>query len=72
MGEKISITTSVPQTTRHKILAIYNDVESQIIFIDTPGIHLSEQSFNVAINAQALSSLRDANMVLYLIDTTRE
>jgi len=36
IGEKISITTNVPQTTRRKVLAIYNDDDSQIIFFDTP------------------------------------
>ena len=44
--EKIAITSSVPQTTRNKILAMYNDEDSQIIFFDTPGIHESQKSFN--------------------------
>jgi len=39
--EKIAITSSVPQTTRNKILAMYNDEDAQIIFFDTPGIHES-------------------------------
>lgn len=72
IGEKISITTNVPQTTRNKILAIYNDEESQIIFFDTPGIHKSEKSFNAEINNQAISSLKDAELILYFIDSTRE
>lgn len=72
IGEKISITTSVPQTTRNKILAIYNDNDSQIIFFDTPGIHKSTKSFNEEINNQAISSLKDAEMILYFIDSTRE
>lgn len=70
--EKISITTNVPQTTRNKILAIYNDEDSQIIFVDTPWIHKSEKSFNSAINNQAISSLRDADLILYFIDSSRE
>lgn len=70
--EKISITTNVPQTTRNKILAIYNDDESQIVFFDTPGIHKSNKSFNEEINSQAISSLKDAEMILYFIDSTRE
>ena len=48
--EKISITTNIPQTTRKKVLAIYNDSDSQIIFLDTPGIHKSEKEFNKKIN----------------------
>jgi GTP-binding protein Era len=53
-------------------LAIYNDEKSQIIFVDTPGIHKSEKMFNSAINNQAISSLKDAEMILYFIDSTRE
>jgi len=70
--EKISITTNVPQTTRNKILAIYNDDESQIVFFDTPGIHKSTKAFNEEINNQAISSLKDAEIILYFIDSTRE
>jgi GTP-binding protein Era len=70
--KKISITTNVPQTTRNKILAIYNDEKSQIIFVDTPGIHKSEKKFNSEINNQAISSLKDAELILYFIDSSRE
>lgn len=72
IGEKISITTNVPQTTRKNVLAIYNDEDTQIIFFDTPGIHKSEKSFNKHINNQAVSSLKDADVVLYFIDSSRE
>lgn len=72
IGEKIAITSNVPQTTRNKILAMYNDEEAQIIFFDTPGIHESTKSFNAEINNQALSSLRDSELVLYFIDSSRE
>jgi len=70
--EKIAITSHVPQTTRNKILAIYNDDISQIIFFDTPWIHESTKSFNSEINNQALSSLRDSELVLYFIDSSRD
>jgi len=72
IGEKIAITSNIPQTTRNKILAIYNDEEAQIIFFDTPGIHESTKSFNEQINSQALSSLRDSELVLYFIDSSRD
>ena len=72
IGEKIAITSNVPQTTRNKILAMYNDEESQIIFFDTPWIHESQKSFNSEINNQALSSLRDSELVLYFIDSSRD
>lgn len=72
IGRKISITTNVPQTTRKKVLAIYNDDDSQIIFFDTPGIHESNKAFNEEINNQAISSLNEAEVVLYFIDMSRE
>jgi GTPase len=70
--EKISITTKVPQTTRKRVLAIYNDTDSQIIFFDTPWIHKSEKKFNEKINNVAISSFKDAELILYFIDTSRE
>ena len=71
IGEKIAITSEVPQTTRNKILAIYNDADSQILFFDTPGIHESQKDFNQQINHQALSSLSEAEVILYFIDSSR-
>lgn len=70
--EKISITTNVPQTTRKRVLAIYNDDETQIIFFDTPWIHKSDKKFNEQINNVAISSFKDAEVVLYFIDSSRE
>ncbi len=72
LWKKISITTNVPQTTRKKILAIYNDTDSQIIFFDTPWIHASEKMFNKEINKEAINSIKDAAVILYFIDTSRE
>lgn len=72
IGEKISITTNVPQTTRKRVLAIFNDSDSQVIFFDTPGIHKSEKKFNEQINNVAISSFRDAEVILYFIDSSRQ
>lgn len=71
LWEKVSIVSNIPQTTRKKILAIYNDEESQIIFFDTPWIHESEKMFNEEINKQALSSIKEAQVVLYFVDSSR-
>ena len=71
LWEKVAITSHIPQTTRNKILAIYNDDDSQIIFIDTPGIHESTKKINQEINNQALSSMKEACVILYFIDSTR-
>ena len=72
LEEKVSITTNVPQTTRKRVLAIFNDNDSQIIFFDTPGIHKSERVFNKKINDVAIGSFREADAILYFIDSTRE
>jgi GTPase len=52
-------------------LAIYNDDDSQIIFFDTPGIHENNKDFNKEINKQATTSMREADLVLYFIDSSR-
>lgn len=72
LGEKVSITSKTPQTTRKRILAMYNDEESQIIFFDTPGVHDGKQVLNEYINKEAITSMREANVVLYFIDSSRE
>lgn len=69
--EKVSITSNVPQTTRKRVLAIFNDNESQIIFFDTPGIHQNQKEFNEKINKEAIRSIREADGVLYFIDSSR-
>lgn len=71
IGEKVSITSNIPQTTRKRVLAIFNDNESQIIFFDTPGIHKNEKEFNQKINSEAIRSMREADWVLYFIDSSR-
>ncbi|NDK07714.1 GTPase Era [Candidatus Gracilibacteria bacterium] len=72
IGRKVSITTNVPQTTRKRILAIYNDIDSQIILFDTPGIHDSQKILNKEINKEATNSMKEASVILYFIDTTRD
>lgn len=72
LWEKVSIISKIPQTTRKKILAIYNDNDSQIIFFDNPWIHKSEKIFNKEINLEAINSLKDAEVILYFIDSTRK
>lgn len=69
--EKVSITSNIPQTTRKRVLAIYNDDESQIVFFDTPWIHKNDKKFNEQINKQAITSMREAEVVLYFIDSSR-
>lgn len=69
IGQKISITSKKPQTTRHNLLGIKTSEDSQILFVDTPGIHSDEpRAINRYMNRAALSALRDVDVVLYLVD----
>ncbi|MCF8068236.1 MAG: GTPase Era [Desulfobacterales bacterium] len=68
LGEKISITSRKPQTTRNRILGVVHRPASQIIFIDTPGVHKASQPLNIRIVNVALSTLTEVDLVLILID----
>ncbi|MCY3768023.1 MAG: GTPase Era [Gammaproteobacteria bacterium] len=69
VGEKISITSRRPQTTRHRILGVKTESDYQIVFVDTPGIHPSQgRRLNRIIVKTAISSLADVDLVLLLID----
>lgn len=70
LGQKISITSKKPQTTRDKILGIVNRDASQIIFADTPGIHNSSTLLNRRIVDQALLALEDVDLILFMIDAS--
>ena len=62
--EKVSIVSETPQTTRNAIRGIYNDERGQLIFIDTPGYHLSDKKFNVKLGAVSRQALQDADAIL--------
>lgn len=68
LGQKISITSSKPQTTRDRIIGIVNRPASQIIFVDTPGIHKSTTLLNRRIVDQAMAALEDVDLILFMID----
>ncbi len=68
LGEKISITSKKPQTTRNRILGIVHRPSSQLVFIDTPGIHKAIRTLNIRIVAAALSALVDVDIVLIVVD----
>ena len=72
VGEKVSITTHKPQTTRHRILGIKTTDQYQIILADTPGFHLDgKQAINHYMNRTALRSLHDVDLVLFVSETNR-
>ena len=66
IGEKLSIISKKPQTTRNKITGIFSDPDCQIIFLDTPGIHEARAVFNKKIVDEALKALEHVDVILFL------
>lgn len=72
LGQKISITSNKPQTTRHAITGIYTDEETQIIFLDTPGIHTNMQSaLNKQLNRTAMSTITTGDVIIFIVEALR-
>jgi GTP-binding protein Era len=72
MGRKVSIVTAKPQTTRHRILAVRTSDDTQIVFIDTPGLHRKAgKAMNRMMNRTAASALADADLVLFVTEAER-
>ena len=71
LGQKISITSRKPQTTRHQVLGIKTEGGAQIIFVDTPGLHQdADKAINRYMNRAASSAIRDVDLVLFVVDRT--
>jgi GTP-binding protein Era len=69
IGEKISITSRKPQTTRHRITGVLTEAETQIVFLDTPGLHKKEpRAINRHMNRAASSSLLDVDAIVFVVD----
>ena len=68
LGGKIAITTDKPQTTRNRIRGIYTDSEAQMIFLDTPGIHKPKNKLRQFMTEDALRSVDDVDLVLFVVD----
>ncbi|MBT8066014.1 MAG: GTPase Era [Gammaproteobacteria bacterium] len=72
MERKVSIVTAKPQTTRHRILAVHTTDDTQVIFVDTPGLHRQAgKAMNRIMNRTAANALADADLVLFVTDATR-
>jgi len=71
LGEKIAIVTPKPQTTRNKIIGIHNLPYSQIIFIDTPGIHKPKHRLGEAMIKTAKEALSEVDIVLFMVEAYR-
>tara|TARA_R110002072_G_scaffold43340_15_gene121839 strand:+ start:6183 stop:7091 length:909 start_codon:yes stop_codon:yes gene_type:complete len=71
LGQKISITSRKPQTTRHQVLGIKTEGNHQIIFVDTPGLHLNAgKAINRFMNRAASSAIRDVDLIVFVVDRT--
>ncbi len=72
LGQKISITTRKPQTTRHQILGIKTTDAAQVVYVDTPGIHRgSKKAMNRYMNKAAASVINDVDVVVFVVDGMR-
>ena len=72
LKEKISIISNKPQTTRDKIQIIYNDEDSQIIFIDTPGIQTPQNKLQEKLFEFSEDSLKESDIVTFIVDNSLE
>ena len=69
LGQKLCITSRRPQTTRHRILGIKTDDDSQLIYVDTPGLHIDDKkAMNRYMNRAAASSIDDVDVILFVVD----
>ena len=68
--EHVAIVSTKPQTTRNLIQGIYNEDDTQIVFVDTPGIHKPVDKLGVALNSQAYYSINDVDIILLVVDAT--
>ena len=70
LKEKVAIISNKPQTTRNLVQGIYNEDDTQIVFVDTPGIHKPIDKLGVALNAQAYYSINDVDVLLLVVDAS--
>ena len=72
MGKKIAITSNTAQTTRHRFRAVLTKEDSQLILVDTPGLHKPHDALGEELNTSALKALEDVDVVAMLIDSSKE
>lgn len=72
LGQKLSIVTSRPQTTRHRVLGILELPDAQVAFVDTPGMHQGQtRALNRSMNRAASAAVADADLALFLVEALR-
>ena len=72
LGEKMAIVSNKPQTTRNKILTIYNEDDCQIVFVDTPGVHRPKTKLGEYMNTSVKEAMGDVDAALFLVEADRE
>lgn len=72
LGDKVLITSPTAQTTRHRISAIYNEPNMQVVLVDTPGLHKPVDALGEELNISALNALKDVDVVAMLVDGSQE
>src|SRR3954454_18641488 len=70
VGEKLAIVTPKPQTTRNRIVGVWNGPAGQIVFVDTPGVHEARKGLNRFMVAEAMATVEDVESALLVIDAT--
>ena len=68
VGQKVAIMSDKPQTTRHKISAVLNGDNTQVVFLDTPGVHKPKHRLGEQMVETALRALREVDLVLFLVE----
>lgn len=72
LGQKLSITSRKPQTTRHQILGIKTEDDLQVVYVDTPGMHEQhDKAINRYMNKAAKTAVKDVDLVVFMIDRTK-
>ncbi len=71
VGKKVAITSDKPQTTRNIIQGIYTTKDTQMVFVDTPGIHKPNHKLGHYLNRQAYGALMDVDVILFVVDVTK-
>lgn len=72
LGKRVAITSDKPQTTRNLVQGIYNDNDTQIVFVDTPGIHKPQNKLGKVLNKQAYFTINDVDIVIMVVDITEK
>ena len=72
LGQKVTITSNKPSTTRNNISGIYTTDDAQVVFIDTPGIHKPKHKLGEFMTKEAINTLRSVDLIMFMIDGNEE